>query len=174
MFDPTAYENMKVVIQGYIYDKDLEGELDIIDRNDVVNLAKLSREYSIQFRLRNSSRDISAFFSLQAGLDNFSAELLPIKIVPKQGCVVQLSFLLNHQNEADYFNKIQKELQEIWGEKRTVQQSIQLNPFVENFYVQNRITIEFNRLILEDQMDDLMDMIDHMIETLTWMESLAE
>ena len=44
MFDPTAYENMRVVLEGIFYDKDLSGEILVIDRNDIVNTAKLSRE----------------------------------------------------------------------------------------------------------------------------------
>lgn len=38
MFDPTAFDNMKVVIEGAIYDLDLDGEISIIDRNDLLIL----------------------------------------------------------------------------------------------------------------------------------------
>ena len=40
MFDPTAYDNLKVILEGAVYDLDLSGELKIIERNDIVDLAK--------------------------------------------------------------------------------------------------------------------------------------
>lgn len=172
MFDPTAYENMRVVIEGYLYDKDLDGELSIIDRNDIVNLAKLSREYSIQFRLRDCTREQQACFILKAGLENLSSELLPDKIKStKQGCFVKLQFNLIHTNEALVFDKIQAGLQDIWGEHRKIQQCVHFNPFSISEPVQNQITIEFNRIIVEDQMDDLIIMIDHIVETLVWLNT---
>ncbi|MFD2445770.1 hypothetical protein ACFSO7_17570 [Bacillus sp. CGMCC 1.16607] len=174
MFDPTAFDNMKVVIEGYLYDKDIDGELNIVDRNDVINLAKLSREYSIKFCLKNSPRESYGDFCLKAGLENLSAELLPIKIKPRQGCVVQLQFFLTHPNEADFYYKIQNELGLIWGTNRKITQSIQVDPLKENLLIQNRIIIDFNRLIEEDQIDDLVDIVDHMVQTLIWMETLSQ
>ena len=47
MFDPTAFENIRVVLEGIFYDKDLEGSIMIIDRNDIMNTAKLSRTYEL-------------------------------------------------------------------------------------------------------------------------------
>ena len=51
MFDPTAFENIKVVLEGAVYDLDLNGEIIIIDRNDLINTAKLSRKYELSFQL---------------------------------------------------------------------------------------------------------------------------
>ncbi|SID87142.1 Uncharacterised protein [Mycobacteroides abscessus subsp. abscessus] len=47
LFDPTAYENMKIVMEGLLYDKDLAGQISIIDRNELINTAKLSRTFEI-------------------------------------------------------------------------------------------------------------------------------
>lgn len=51
MFDPTAFDNMKVVIEGALYDLDICGEIVITDRNDSFNMAKMSRTFDISFRL---------------------------------------------------------------------------------------------------------------------------
>jgi hypothetical protein len=175
MFDPTAYENMKVVIEGYLYDKDLEGELSIVDRNDIINLAKLSREYAVHFKLRATSKEHIASFCLKAGIENLSAELLEGNIIPKnQGCIVELQFIINHLNEPKVFEKLQTGMQNIWGENRTIQQMIQVNPLQKNVTVQNKVSINFNRIIIEDQIDDLIDMADHMLETLIWLETFFE
>jgi hypothetical protein len=32
MFDPTAYDNKKVVTEGAAYDLDLEGQIRVVDR----------------------------------------------------------------------------------------------------------------------------------------------
>jgi hypothetical protein len=173
IFDPTAFENMKVVIEGYLYDKDLDGDLKIVDRNDLVNLAKLSREYSIQFQLRDSNRKQLAIFRLISGLENLSAELLLGSFKQsKQGCHVQISFHLIHPNEVTIYDVLQQELQQIWGEMRTIKQQVCIEPLQRNHLVQNKILIDFNRLILEDQIDDLVNIADHTIETLYWLDKL--
>jgi hypothetical protein len=172
MFDPTAYENMKVVINGYFYDMDLEGKISIIDRNDIVNLAKLSREYSVQFQLKDACEEYLATFCLKADLENLTAELLNLKSVPNRiGSLVELEFVVYHPNEPIYFNKIHDQLQQIWGEKRTIQQQVHFNPFANTHVIENRITIDFNRIIIEEQIDDLLVIGNYMIETLTWLEN---
>jgi hypothetical protein len=172
MFDPTAYENMKVVINGYLYDLDLEGKINIIDRNDIVNMAKLSRVFSAQFHLKDSRKKYLATFCLKADLENLAGELLHLKIVPNRiGSFVELEFVVYHPNELLYFNEIQTQLQQLWGEKRTIQQRTHLNPFSNSRVIENRITIDFNRLIIEEQIDDLLVIGEHMMKTLTWLEN---
>ena len=53
MFDPTIFDNLKVVAEGAVYDLDLQGEILITNRIDQVDLATLSRYYAITFRKIN-------------------------------------------------------------------------------------------------------------------------
>ena len=53
LFDPTAYENLKVVFEGIVYDYDLNEEITIIERNDYINLADMSRTYNLSFMNKN-------------------------------------------------------------------------------------------------------------------------
>ena len=79
MFDPTAFENMKVVMEGIFYDKDLSGEIIIVDRNDFINTAKLSRSYDLSFQLPLAKKEkVTCKFTLSAELENLTAELLQI------------------------------------------------------------------------------------------------
>ncbi|WP_442594361.1 hypothetical protein [Neobacillus sp. D3-1R] len=173
MFDPTAFENMKVVIEGHLYDRDLDGDIKIVDRSDLVDLAKLSRKYSIKFCLNDSHQDVFAIFTLSSEIENLVAELLPMNnVVNKQGIFVLLEFQLSHQNEKDLFKKIQNEFRKIWGETRSIQQLALLDPLSESSLIQNRIIIDFKRLIIEDQMDDLIEMVTPMIETLSMLETI--
>lgn len=64
MFDPTAFENMKTVFEGAAYDLDLSGEAAIIGRNDIVDLAGMSRDYRITLTLpawREASATVRLF-----------------------------------------------------------------------------------------------------------------
>jgi hypothetical protein len=171
LFDPTAFENMRVVIDGFFYDKDLDGEIQIIDRNDFVNIAKLSREYSIQLRMTASRKKWNATYFLKAGLDNLASELLQLS-AKKVGCIVGLEFMVRHPNEKGYFDKIQSYLKDYWGDNRTIHQLVQLDPLSDHTGdIENKITIQFNRLVSEDQIDDLLAIGDHMLDTLIWLEN---
>jgi hypothetical protein len=170
MFDPTAYENMKVVVEGYLYDKDFDGEISISERNDVINIAKLSREYSISFQLKETNKEHFAIIRIKAGIENFAAELLPVQIEPNHiGSFVELEFVVHHPHKEDFYTLIQTELQHLWGEKRTIQQQVRFNPISSSESIENRIMVHFNRLVLEEQIDDLKAICDHMIETLKWL-----
>lgn len=169
MFDPTAFENLKVVIEGAVYDKDLTGEILVTDRNDIINLAKLERTFEISFIDQNNmkKKTTTAILVLEAGLGNLAAELLPAALSEKQaGCLVNVKYICKHQNEISIFNKIQNVLLTIWGDDRTIEQQISFNPFADDDKVSNEIIIHFNRLIYEDNIDDLTDMVDFMIESL--------
>lgn len=168
MFDPTAFENIKVVIEGDIYDRDLGGEIIVIDRNDWINAAKLSRKYEISFTRKGYDPGVlSASMTIEAGLENLSAELLD-SVHAKQlaGCAVSISFSLIHQNELAVFKEIQKVFAEIWGEDREIRQTAMLEPLENKSFIQNNVIVAFNRLVYEEQIDDLSEMVHYMITSL--------
>ncbi|MGJ7921834.1 hypothetical protein [Neobacillus sp. LXY-4] len=168
MFDPTAFENLKVVIEGAVYDKDLSGEILVIDRNDTINLAKLERKFDISFVDRNNrGKKITAIWVLEAGLENLAAELLPAALSEKRaGCHVTVKFVCGHPNEISYFKNIESVLYSIWGVGRTIEQCVHANPLSKQSDIKNEITIKFNRLIYESHMEDLTEMVDFMITSI--------
>src|SRR5689334_1471885 len=106
MFDPTAFENMKVVLEGAVYDLDLNGDITIIDRNDFINTAKLSRKYELKFKPENFSK-VTASIVLEAELENLAAELLPVSLSEqKAGCRIRLFFSFEHQDNIVDYEKI--------------------------------------------------------------------
>ncbi|WP_445493011.1 hypothetical protein [Niallia sp. 03133] len=166
MFDPTAFDNMKIVMEGALYDKDMDGIFEILDRNDLFNSSKLSREYSISFSLKNQQNVIMTF-SLNAGLLNLAAELLPeMKKEKEIGCYISLHLLVRHNKEDNIFQSLEKMLKHIWGEDRKIGQEIRMNPFSTDNTIDNHLTLLFNRLITEEHIDDLVRMIDFMEKTL--------
>lgn len=166
MFDPTAFDNMKVVLEGALYDKDLDKQIVITDRNDIVNLAKLSRSFDLMFQLADAE-ETHARIVLDARLQNLASELLPGHFSSgEEGCTVKLEFTFIHKNELDYFSTIAEMFKRIWGKDRKISQAATIRPFDKNDTICNTITVQFDRIITEDQMDDLVDMIDYMLVTL--------
>jgi hypothetical protein len=165
MFDPTAFDNMKVVIEGALYDLDLAGEIVITDRNDIVNMAKMSRSFDVHFQQSSNQQAIvTAKLEIKADLMNLAAELLPNFLSQKQsGCAIKLQFFHHGITDEAELKNIRDIFLTIWGESRQISQSVTITPLKSLIY--NCITIEFDRLISEDQMDDLVEMIEFMMKT---------
>ncbi|WP_251552377.1 hypothetical protein [Neobacillus muris] len=174
MFDPTAFDNMKVVIEGAFYDMDLSGEVLITDRNDWINIAKMSRLFTISFQLPGASQaKITAKMELESTLENLAAELLPgIQSEPLTGCYVKLKYFLNHKNDLDLFEKIERLLTETWGNTRKISQSAEYNPLLRSDIIKNVVTIDFLRLVSEDQLEDLVEMTGIMRTTIQKLDDL--
>lgn len=173
MFDPTAFENMKVVVDGAIYDEDLSGSIKIIDRNDFLNTAKLSRKYEVSFTSQADNSVVCSFI-MEAGLENLAAELLPTAHSEfLSGCQLFVKFSFIHPNERSYFQAIERCLKNIWGPERTISQSACFNPFDEGNMIKNETIILFNRLVYEDQMDDILAMVEYMIVSLEKLRTIV-
>ncbi|MBG9546597.1 hypothetical protein [Cytobacillus firmus] len=164
MFDPTAFENMKVVMEGGFYDRDLSGEIRIVDRNDSINSAKMSRRYDLTFTdVAEGLEEILATFTMEAGLDNLAAELLPQgKSEMLAGCRISVIFKIKHQMEHNKFQEIREVLEQIWGSGRNIEQTVKYSPENRQSLAETETIISFNRLVQEEQIDDLNEMIAYM------------
>jgi hypothetical protein len=170
MFDPTAFDNMKVVIEGAIYDLDLSGEIVITDRNDYMNMAKMSRKFDICFQL--PGKRTSAKIEMNSNLINLAAELSPTpESVRFAGCNLKLEFLFKSDGNRIDYQAIATLFSEIWGPSRKITQTVQLNPLFSE-KKKHIITVGFERLIHEEQIDDLVDMTEYMITSLNSLEKL--
>ncbi|CAM4182067.1 hypothetical protein BAMA_20030 [Bacillus manliponensis] len=165
MFDPTAFENLKVIVEGAIYDLDLHGDILVTDRKDMVDLASLGRIYNISFQLTEQNPLVEATFSLAVDAKNLSGEILEVpQFVP--GCEMKLffTFLLKHP-EKDC-QHIEPLLQSIWGTKRMITQQISYEYNEGALSYHNKVSISFQKAITEDHVDDLLAVISHVIETM--------
>ncbi|GIN84427.1 hypothetical protein J6TS2_08130 [Heyndrickxia sporothermodurans] len=157
MFDPTAYDNLKVVIEGAAYDLDLDGEIQVIDRKDILDLATLSRCYEITYCLNHSS-EICAKLILKAKLNQLATELLQAGNLKQVGAFVHISFYWN-QEETNYMEIIKQH----WGPKYLYDER-KINSSLQG--VQEEIIINFSRVITEEMVDDLVGMFHYSVETL--------
>lgn len=70
MFDPTVFDNLKVAMENTVYDLDnLDSRIDITQRIDRLEMSVMSREFAVQFRLREHP-SVTAEIQLKADLNN--------------------------------------------------------------------------------------------------------
>ncbi|MGM0921541.1 MAG: hypothetical protein ACQEWW_10010 [Bacillota bacterium] len=158
MFDPTAFDNLKVVLEGAIYDADLGGVITVIGRKDLVDLAAMSRCYQNTFQLKEGNKTVSAEFQLSMSLSQLSGELLKTSAVPE--CEVILTFQACSSSAETPVKSI---VEELWGVYSITHQISYKVPFE---HYRHTFKVHFNRLIGEEQVDDLITMTDHAIDTL--------
>jgi hypothetical protein len=158
MFDPTAYENLKVVMQGALYELDLMGSLKVINREDIVDLASLERRYSIT--LSNPGKDkVTVTVTLSAGIKEWNAEAYP-KPGVAAGAFLQVRYQLEGRRFPDTF---MTSLENWWGPQRNIewrQITSTSGPFLHQGIV------HFNRIISEEMVDDLEEVIVHVENSL--------
>ncbi|MBS4172898.1 hypothetical protein [Bacillus sp. FJAT-49736] len=157
MFDPTAYENMKVVIEGAAYDLDIDGNIKVVDRKDIIDLARMNRWFEITYRSVSSSK-VMATFTLEANLNQLASELLHQVNGNQAGADVHITFSWD-ENGKNYKERIKKH----WGtdhvyEERKIDSS--------SHGVREEVIIGFSRAITEDMIDDLIEMFHYSVETL--------
>ncbi|MBE3571311.1 MAG: hypothetical protein IMW92_14825 [Bacillales bacterium] len=159
MFDPTAFDNMKVVAEGLFYDLDLNGVISIKERNDIIDLAQLSRNYSLSFSL-NERSNILATFRLYASLEQLSAELLAEGASTQRGAFLEVVY---SGSEQDMTKEMIRKWKAAWGQQR----------MFETRYIDSSLSgksielvVRFERLITEDMMEDLQELIEFFVATL--------
>ena len=165
MFDPTAFENLKVIVEGAVYDFDLHGDILVTDRKDVMDLASLSRMYSISFQLTETFKTmVEATFSLSVDAKNLSGEILEVpQFIP--GCEMKLEFSFEMEQPEIGCEEIETLLQSIWGKERMITQKISYEYNKQAISYHNKVEVLFQKSITEDHVDDLIAVISHMIET---------
>jgi hypothetical protein len=158
MFDPTAYENLKVVLQGALYELELTGSLKITDRKDMIDLASLERRYSLTVSHPDED-DISAVITLTAGINEWNAEARPSDN-GMPGAWLQVSY----QSEGRLFpEETSNRLEEWWGPDRTLEWT-EIRSSIHP--IKHVCKVNFNRIITEEMVDDLEEVAVHIENSL--------
>ncbi|WP_438349385.1 hypothetical protein ACP8HI_01450 [Paenibacillus sp. FA6] len=166
MFDPTVYDNLKVAFENYLYDLDnLEGIILIINRMDRMEMSVMSREFALQFVLPEH-RNVTAEISLEASLKDLAAEILELP-GETPACTLRLRFYMQIMNVETQCRQIDDILRYIWKSSTTPTQTLSYVYGQEDSLYMNTIEVRFERRISEDQMEDIPELIDHVIQTLT-------
>ncbi|GGH74969.1 hypothetical protein JOD43_000621 [Pullulanibacillus pueri] len=171
MFDPTVFDNLKVVLEGAIYDLDLnENEhIEIIDRSDTVDLAKMSRSYSISL----SRGKVESVIELSTDALNWSGEIL----APDQDnypCQLYVEFLLKITDVNHDCSAIRFRLNQIWKTfKPKIEQNISFLYGDASEIYDNQIILSFKEEIDESFIIDIPFIIECALNTLEALEMFA-
>ncbi|PPA71208.1 hypothetical protein [Jeotgalibacillus proteolyticus] len=159
MFDPTAFDNLKTVLEGTIYDRDLDGTISILKRHDLVDIATLSRSYTIGFNSNGKLFEVDMM--LKSDLKKLASELLPDqKGTDFAGAAISILFRKHSdswtEDELEIFNNQ-------WGENRCYElRTVSSNR--QGAY--SEMIIQFDRTITEEMIDDVEEMVYFTIETI--------
>jgi hypothetical protein len=169
MFDPTIYDNLKVVVEGSVYDLDLGGKIVVTGRSDSIELSAMSRRYTVTFRLQDSS-DVSAEIRLTAGTEDLAGEILELSHM-NPGCRLELVFhktVIEPHSECPAIGRV---MQEIWGEEARIAQYLTYEFPADAVGSQDEIAVDFGRKFGEDVIGDLPRLLEHMVMTLERLEA---
>lgn len=163
MFDPIAFDNLKVIIEGDLYDLDLEGQIQVVDRKDIIDLARMSRNFAMDI---STTGKIIGRVELSSDIENIAGELQ--SRIDRPGCTVKVSFfreLKDSSNYQDVLTQWKKELQTIWGVEWNISFFATFG-FEKEVPIKLSAEIHFNRFIYEDNVDDLRALLVYVIDSL--------
>jgi hypothetical protein len=168
MFDPTIYENIKVVVEGSVYDLDLAGVIVVTNRVDRIELATMSRYYSIQFEdildgaeEKPKHNSVRAELRITASADDLRAEILEQED-QKPGCSMSICFYTEIAQADAECSKINEILQNIWQNRPDITQKLSFVYGDKIGTYSNEVTLDFGRKIDEEQVEDIKPIVDLM------------
>jgi hypothetical protein len=172
MFDPTIYDNLKVVFEGGLYDLDEAGRILVIGREDLVDLASMSRTFRMQVRKRNGR--CKASLELFSGLLDFAGEFQYIRLADESpGCHLRLSFELPFEC-GRHSDNMQQHLESVWGEVAQIFHEETRVLLPEEGGGHYKIRLEFLDKIDESHIDDVEPLLEHFVATLDELEGYSD
>ncbi|TLS35871.1 hypothetical protein [Pseudalkalibacillus caeni] len=163
MFDPTIFENLKVVLEGSVYDLDLDGVILVTNRKDLVDLATMSRSYMLEFH--SAGDDIGRVsIELSSKMANLGAEIMNSAEEP--GCELNLRFFTTVNEVHRTCSRIHESLNRVWDGRPTISQTLSFLFTEEAPVYENDIRLQFGRKITEDQIDDFPFVIELALSSL--------
>jgi hypothetical protein len=167
MFDPTIFDNLKVAFENEFYDLDnLDRIIDMTNRKDLLDMAVMSREFSLFFRLAKDRR-AEAELVLDASLRDLAAEILE-RPEEKAACGLKFRFRLEmDMKDADPLcQEIERCIVSIWLPEKKPVQTLSRPYGDDSGRVTNCVELGFGRRIGEEQMGDIPELAKHAVRTL--------
>lgn len=162
MFDPTIFDNLKVVLEGELYDLDLDGVISITDRKDIVDLATMSRHYQCSFSFKKAQSDITTTVHLRASSNDLYGEILELN--KTIGASLEIEFTIPIKNVEHEPMIIETTIKDTWNHRPIIEQRISYD-WNEPTTYKTVASLSFNRSINEDQISDLHAVINVIIQT---------
>ena len=183
MFHPLVFDNLRVVLEGAVYDRDFDGLITITNRSDVMDLATFQRKFQLEFH--QAGRDggdphtVFARVQLWTTLADIAAEQLQEpQLTEVIGCTICIHFYLPVQDVPQETGEIAELLNRIWGSRPLLRQTVKADvdglapAWPPSRYV-NQVTLDFERKIGEGNIEDLRDLLDHTVLSLQSLQAYA-
>lgn len=177
IYDPTIFDNLKVVLEGGLYDLDRENRIKIQKREDLIDAASMGRRFRMEFSFADEN-EIMAVVELSTELADFAAELAKIRLVEaeKPGCKVNILFTYpDWKYEKRLFDPIASELKALWNDEVELHHKLTTHYESPVGLSEERadysIRLEFPQKIDEQNMEDLEGLLHH---TLLSMECIQQ
>ncbi|MBN3526939.1 hypothetical protein [Paenibacillus apiarius] len=178
MFDPTIFDNLKVVFEGKLYDVEREADMIIVGREDIIDLAGYNRIF--RMRMKPQAGSCIAELQISSGLPDFAGELRGIRIVDEEpGALLQLVFELPGE-QAVHSHRIHERLTALWADSADIVHersyllapcSVAANTTEPADNGTYRIQVKFRQKINESHIDDIDSLMDHVIRSIETLES---
>lgn len=179
MFDPTIYDNLKVVLEGHLYDMDAQGKIQVVGREDLVDLAGMGRTFRMKFVLGDSRDRFSTTISLYSELTDFAGELRGLHAAgerPGARLEIQLDMPAElSENRRD----IHEYVSGLWGEDWMMQHErltvLSLPSLESDSTVQDgsyRIKLTSSRKIDESHIDDMEALLEHLLQSAMYIKEM--
>lgn len=171
MFHPTVFDNIKVALENQLYDYDNLDELLVItDRADLLDLALMSREFSLSFKL-TGGRHVTAGIVLRSTVKELSDEILETP-GGRPGCTLTLRFEMEINDVKVQCPAVEEVLTKIWGADLRPEQSLRFRYGGDETVYLNRVELQFRRQLTEDQMEDLPELLNYLLQSTEELEKL--
>ena len=165
LFDPTIFDNLKVAIENQVYDLDnLDEIIRVTNRVDRLELSVMAREFALQFALVEHP-DITAEIRLDASIKDLAAEILEMP-GETPACTLLVRFYMNVEVPEATCRQIDEILRSIWEPELPPIQTLSFEYGQDRVIYRNTAQLRFNRRINEDQMEDIPNLLDHVLQTL--------
>jgi hypothetical protein len=179
VFHPLVFDNIKVVLEGAVYDRDFEEIITVTGRSDIVDLATFHRLFQIEYCLAgeaNSDDAVTVQMQLRTTLADIAGEQLEQPLTEHIGCTICIHFRLTIRDVQRETEEITAILNDIWGHRPHITQTVKacldehrLSWPPERF--DNQVTLDFHRKIDEGNMEDLHKLIDHCVASLVQLQA---
>ncbi|MGG1664282.1 hypothetical protein [Brevibacillus sp. NRS-1366] len=185
MFHPLVFDNIKVVLEGAVYDRDFDGAITITGRSDVMDMATFHRMFQVEFTRVDQDKNeqaVIAKMQLRTGLADIAAEQLEQPLTEHIGCTICIHFhvpLMTTKDIPQKVREITSILNDIWGNRPYITQTLKARVEEHRIewpphHLENQITLDFHRKIDEGNIDDLRFLIDHTVQSLTELQAFAD
>ncbi|NTZ16751.1 hypothetical protein EXW96_03990 [Paenibacillus sp. JMULE4] len=181
LFDPTIYDNLKVVLEGHLYDLDAEGKIRVVGREDLVDLAKMGRTFRMKFVLQCGRDGFMTTIALHSGLTDFAGELRGLHAAgerPGAGLELQLDM---PAELSEHLRDIHEYVSSLWGQGwliRYERLEELFPPSLESdskvLHGSYRIKLTSASKIDESHMDDMGALLEHLLQFAMDMNEMYE